>query len=401
MGKSSVIIVMGFLVIVGLAAPNINRMATRAYENFLVYHVRTQAHDIAVSGANIGANAVFLTPTWRSTISDVAFAGGEFTVRGENYGGNQVRIVSIGTYEKRKDTVIVILGPSTYAKFAYYSVVEGGNPWVTGDTIRGPFHTQGKVNITGIPVFYGKVTTRLGTNPKKTSAKFYGGYQSSVDLPLPTDFTNLIAAANSGGQVLANGDLWLKFDGDSVGWKTAAGDPYASVLTSAFASNGVIMAQSGNVHVEGRVSGHVTVSALGSSGLSKGNIFIDDDIQYTTDPRYGSSNDMLGLIANNNVFITENAANNNSVIIQAAILCRTGGFSAQNANTRPPSGVIDLLGGIVQYEKSAVGQYTISGGVVTVVHGFNKSYKYDDRFMFDVPPLYPATGGYETMSWYE
>jgi len=399
MGKSSVIIVMGFLIIVGLAAPNINRMASRAYENFLSYNTRTQAHNIAVSGANIGANAIFVTPTWRSTMTDISFAGGEFTVRAENYGVDQVCVTSIGTFEEKIDTVVVILGPSSYAKFAYYSVEEGGISWVTGDTVRGPFHTQGRMNISGAPAFYGKVTARQGTNPKKSTAKFYGGYQSGVDLPLPSNFANLVAAATSGGQVLTNGDLWLKFDGDSVHWKTASSDPYTSAVTLAFAPNGVILAQSGNVHIEGRVTGKVTVSALGNSG--EGNIYIDDNIQYTTDPRYGTSTDMLGLICDNNVIVTDNSANNNDVIIQASIFCRTGGFTAQNYSSRPVAGTIDLLGGIVQYQRGAVGTFTGSGGSVTITHGFRKNYNYDDRLITDSPPNYPLTGGYEMVSWYE
>ncbi len=397
MGKSSIIIVLGFMVIVGLTAPNINRLASRTYDNFLTYNGRTHSHDIAVSGANVAANAIFITPTWRSSYNDVVFSGGSYSVSATTYNINQVKIVSVGQFGKSRDTVIVILAPSSFSKFAYFSTIEGGIYWITGDTVWGPFHTQAKMQISGSPVFYGKVTTRLGTNPKKSSAKFYGGYQMGVSLTLPSNFGIVSTAASSGGYLAGTGDLWLKFSGDTVNWKTSAGASYTADLISTLAPNGVICAQQGNVHVEGTLHGRVTVGALGSSGLAYGNIYIDNDIRYSVDPRYGNSPDMLGLAADNNVIITDNAANNNNVIIQAAIICRTGGLSAEHYSTRGVAGAIELWGGVTQYQRGAVG--TFSGGTVT--SGFHKHYVYDQRLANSAPPFYPATGNYESISWLE
>lgn len=397
MGKSSIIIVLGFMVIVGLTAPNINRLASRTYENFLSYNGKTRSHDIAVSGANVAANAIFLDKTWRSSYNSVLFAGGMYSVSAATYNINQVKIVSIGNYEKCRDTVVVILAPSSFSKFAYYSHIEGGIYWVTGDTVWGPFHTQAKMNISGRPVFYGKVTTRLGTNPKKSSAKFYGGYQQGVSLSLPTDFNDVVTAASVGGFLLNSGDLWLQFSGDTVYWKTSVGASYTPELLSIFAPNGVIAAQQGNVHVQGTLDGRVTVGALGSSGLGYGNIYIEDDLRYSVDPRYGNSDDMLGLAADNNVIIVDNAANNDNVIIQATGICRTGGLTAQNYGSRGLAGMIDLWGGITQYQRGAVG--TTSGGVIT--SGFRKHYVYDGRLANTAPPYFPGTGNYESISWLE
>lgn len=396
MGKSSIIIVLGFMVIVGVSAPNINRLASRTYDNFLTYNSKSHSHDIAVSGANIACNAIFLNPTWRSSYNDVPFSGGGYSVSASTININQVKIVSVGHFEKARDTVVVILAPSSFSKFAYYSVIEGGIYWITGDTVRGPFHTEAKMNISGTPVFFGKVTARLGTNPRRSSAKFLGGYQMGVSVTLPTNFGIVSGAASSGGYLAGTGDLYLQFAGDTVYWKTSAGGTYTPDLISTLAPNGVLCALSGNVHVQGTVSGHVTVGALGT-GSTAGNIYIDDDIRYTHDPRNGPSNDLLGLAADNNVIITDNAANNNSIDIQAAIICRTGGFGAQNYSTRGVDGTINLWGGITQYQRSAVG--TFSGNTVT--SGFHKNYRYDKRFANSAPPYYPATGNYESISWLE
>jgi hypothetical protein len=56
-----------------------------------------------------------------------------------------------------------------------------------------------------------------------------------------------------------------------------------------------------------------------------------------------------------------------------------------------------MLGGIQQYQRGPVG--TFSGS--SIVSGFRKNYRYDERLMIDSPPLYPTTGSYEVLSWYE
>ncbi len=65
--------------------------------------------------------------------------------------------------------------------------------------------------------------------------------------------------------------------------------------------------------------------------------------------------------------------------------------------TRPPSGTIDLLGGIIQYQREAVGTFGYGG----ISSGFNKRYRYDDRLMRISPPRYPGTGIFEILSWFE
>ena len=137
--------------------------------------------------------------------------------------------------------------------------------------------------------------------------------------------------------------------------------------------------------------------AASGSG-SKGTIYIDDDIVYSKDPRiYPNSSDLLGIVSKNNIVITDNIANHNDINIQASIYSESGGFGAENYSSRPPSGDINLLGGIIQNTRQAVGTFN-GGGIQS---GFNKRYKYDERLLIASPPAFPGTGSYEIVSWLE
>ncbi len=129
-----------------------------------------------------------------------------------------------------------------------------------------------------------------------------------------------------------------------------------------------------------------------------GDIYLDGDVLYKTDPvAHPTSTDLLGIVAQNNVWITDNTANRSNINIDAAIYAETGGFGAENYATRPVSGNINLVGGITQNTRQAVG--TFSGS--TIASGFSKRYHYDNRLMVASPPGYPNTGQFEIVSWYE
>jgi hypothetical protein len=168
-------------------------------------------------------------------------------------------------------------------------------------------------------------------------------------------------------------------------------------LASTFAPNGVIFADNAVLRVSGVVKGQYTVGVSGSSG--KGDVYLDGDVTYNTNPKTDPhSTDLLGIVANNNVWITDNTANQNNINIDAAIFCQTGGFGAENYSSGSPRGTINLLGGITQHERRAVGTFSYGGNIAT---GYNKRYYYDNRLMYSSPPSYPNTGIFEIVSWYE
>ncbi len=401
MGKYSILVVFCLAVMLGVILPNVHKLGHRSVENYVEYASRTQSHHLAVSGANAAATQLFLTPTWRSGYARTKASGGAYAVSVSEYDSTKIRIQSVGEFEDSRDTVTVLLQPSSFAHYAYYSKVEGSITWITGDTVWGPFHTQDVMKISGSPVYKGTVTNLKGTSPSTTSAKFESGYLTGVSVDLPLDLSHTEQGAVAGGRVFATGDVWLNFMGEDVEWKTSASGSATIEQISTFTPNGVVLAKEGSFHIYGVINGRVTLCAMGDEALEQGNIYIRDDVQYSQDPRTGETDNILGLIADNNVIIEENAANNDDVVIQGSIFCRKGGLTAENYGSRPVSGVLNLLGGVIQYQRGAVGTFSSSGGTPVVQTGFKKAYKYDTRFYLDSPPFYPWTGGYQIVSWVE
>lgn len=430
-GKALLFLVIGFSFIFLIMEKNIGTASTRATENMSDYYSNMNAHNIAVSGANVAANQIFLSPTWTKGYNKTSFSDGKYNVTVDiiNAFKNIRRITSVGTFNGINDTVQVTLQPSTFSKFAYYSVNEGNNIWwTTGDTVWGPFHTQDILRLDGTPVFNGKVTTKNGKIENNgADPQFNGGYQSGVDLPLSATGTSELQkqADNGGVDITGHDTVYITFAGDNIKYKYSYSDPYTTVAGSTFAPNGVIFATGAVLRIQGTVKGQysigasqVTKTVTKKKGKKKkeeddeddnkkgnksqvttgGDIYLDGDIVYNTDPTSNSaSTDLLGIVAQNKVLVTDNSQNNNSIKIQAAIYAEKGGFGAENYDQRPPSGSIYLYGGITQNTRLPVG--TFKGK--NILSGFNKNYKYDDRLMVSSPPGYPLTGSFEIVSWYE
>ena len=415
-GRAILFLVIGFSVLFLIMEKNIGTASTRAVSNMASYYDNMNVHNIAVSGANVAANQIFLDPTWSAGYSNVQFSGGSYsvTVNVLNAFTNTIQIASVGSFGGYMDTVLVTLKPSSFSKFAYYSVNEGTSPtfWITGDTVWGPLHTQDKLTISGDPVFNGKVTTRTHFVTKGYSnPQFNGGYQSGVDMPIPTGGTaNLQSLADNGGVDFTGHDtVYVTFAGDSVKYKFSYSDSYTSALASTLAPNGAIFASGATLRIQGTVKGKYTIGAsqitTGSghhATTTGGNIYLDNDIVYNTDPRSNpNSTDLLGIVAQNNVLITDNAANTTNINIDASVYAETGGFGAENYGSRPISGTINLYGGIQQHGRLPVGTFYTNGSNLYLDSGFYKNYRYDDRLLIASPPGYPNTGHFEIVSWYE
>ena len=409
-GKAMLILISGFTMLFMVVANNFNTVSGRVTDNYVDYFNKTTSHNIAISGANMAANQLFLDSTWNAGYNNVPYQNGKLNVTVETIDAykNIKRITSVGIFQKDTSRVQVTFAPSKFSKFAYYSVYEGTNIWwMNKDTVWGPFHTQDILRAANHPVFFGKASSKGGikyyTNQATDKPYFYGGYEQGVDLSLPTNGVTALKtpAQNQGlyfnGNLSGQGTVYLKFDRDYLYFRYSTSTPYDSVYLPSAAPNGVIYIDNGVARIQGTVKGAYTIACSGTSS-GKGTIWLDDDIVYSKDPRTDpTSTDMLGIVAQSNVWITDNPANNNNININASIYVEQGGFGAQNYNTRPVSGTINLLGGIIQNTRQAVG--TFNSGVIKT--GFSKSYRYDDRFMTASPPFFPGTGGFEIVSWYE
>ncbi len=423
-GKASILLVLGFSLIFLVAGSNFWNLSTRSVENNIVYFTESKAHNIAVSGANMALHEIFEDKDWDEGFSDLEFDGGviDVTITKDS---NYTIIESNGGFDGSAKDVIVKLQPSSYAKFAWYAGNMSSKVFISGDTVWGPFHSQSKLNIDGDPVFWGKVTSLKGLNIADGDPKFYGGYESGIDVPLPVNyqFTQEKSMAvdgvvNKGGSSYYDGtDVWLTFNDDgTITHRTGSGSDsslYSAPITeplSTYAPNGVIYVAKGDIYASGKVNGKITVAVGESSGAGNGNLYLVDDLTYRSDPmifdvdqnkyvKNESCEDMLGLLATNNVIVSNTTKNvaNKDVHIDASIFCAQGGFTLED-KTIPPSGTIYVRGGMVAAKEELVAQVDNSG---VIKNGYKKHVIFDERFMLDIPPVFPGTGKFEIVSWFE
>jgi len=402
-GKASVFLVLGFSGILLIYTQNLFTFSSNSVDVYTQYYNNTMAENIASSAANLACNQFFIAPTWSAGYSDVSFNGGKFNVSVSNLPSNRKKITATGIYNGVTKTVEVVFQPSSFARFGYYGAIMPGNLYyVTGDTVSGPMHVQGRLNVWGKPVFTGKVTTKNGLKKldSSTDPQFLGGYESGINFPLPSTLNTVSADAASGGKFFSNTDVWLTFNANgSVDYKVGSSGVWQNDMLSSFAPNGVIAVEKGNLHIKGTLQGKITLGASLSSGASNGNIYLDDDIVYNTDPSNPNCPDMLGLVATNNVIITDNAANKHDININASIFSLKGGLKAENYNTIPYSGTIQLTGGLIEYQAQATGVFNPYTGQIT--NGYNQHIRFDERFMTRVPPSFPQSASYEVLTWLE
>ena len=409
-GKASLYMVLGFSLIFMVVSMNYGRLTGNAVDNNLKYYKQTIAHNIAVTGANMAANKIFLNKDSTNGYTNLPFSGGLINVTVENLSGNKKKINATGNYGGESKDVTILLQPSGYSKYAYYTNIFPGNTFLTtGDTITGPFHTNGKLNVQGSPVFQGKASAKNGLKLMGSGSdpKFYGGFESGVDVPLNWSSSGIKEAADESGFIFNAGgagkiDVRLTFNSDATityskrydsgGWSSDS-----TVALSAFAPNGVIYVQKGNVYLKGVVNGSYTVVADQSSGNGTGNVYIEDDIRYKNNPLTNpNSHDMLGIISSNNVLISDNLANRTNVNIDASIFAYKGGLGLVNENM-PYSGTLKVFGGVIEYQGRTTG--TVSGS--TFVNGYHERVVFDERLMLNSPPYFPTTDKYEVVSWLE
>ena len=415
MGRSSLIMVLGFTTALLMIGSNISKVSNAAMENYTSYYNSQVAHNLAGAGINMASRALEENKLWTAGFSNKSFGGGSFNVTVQSIGSNRIQVTSVGTFNGSQGVVSCVLQPSSFSKFNYYSVTDQNGFWGGGDTIWGPFHCNNTINVAyfngGSPVFMQKATSLNGIwNYNGAHPVFKGGYASGVSVSLPADLSPLQAAAQTAGKYFtaAGGDVFIQLNSDgTVTWRQGgaadwSGTGWSTVSISSFAPNGAVYLTGANLRIKGTLHGQLTIGVGGTTGsTTQGNMWLDNDIVYKDDPRYGYSSDMLGLVAENKLWITDNAANrgpNNNFTLMASVFSRTDGLWAENYGSRGVEGKLTTVGGSIQN----VGGYTGTFSGTTITHGFlpGGTY-YDDRLMNDCPPFFPTTGNLEVVSWFE
>jgi hypothetical protein len=416
MGKASILLVVGYSVILLMSGLTLSGVSVQAYDNAMGYFERTASRDIAIAGANMAANQLFLVPPLMSGnpwfpgyTTPVKLGNGTFTVTVDSTtsidpssGERRLTMRATGRYGDSVSTVMVILAASKFSKFAFYAGVSASNAyWETGDSCFGPAHSEGTLKAIGTPYFEGKVTVKNGVDSSSAGAAhpvFKAGLETGVSVPMNKNFQRLGQNAASGGKLISGTpeDLHIAFQGDSVRWHRGT-NPDTTSLFSSWAPNGAVVLNKGNVYVKGVVKGRCTLAALDSSSTSKGKVFVEDNITYNTDPRTNpASLDMLGVIAYNEVTIKDNGSA--LFTVMGSVFSYKKGVTVDNYSTRTP-GILYTLGGWI-----VENVYATSNGIPLGSPG-SRGYKvglhYDERFRTTAPPFFPGTNSYEILAWYE
>jgi cytoskeletal protein CcmA (bactofilin family) len=402
-GRGSLILVMGFGMILGYIAWNLNEYATRAVGNMSTYHYSTQSHNLAVAGANVGLSKLYQDSSWSGSITQTMTGdqgSGSFTVSRTNVTAERALIRSVSSYNTwgsgvLHDTVEVVFDRTkkqSFSIFAWMTNFEGNVFWITGDTVWGRVHSNGALHVNGRPVFMEKVTVSKSFDPKIgnpiNKAVFKQGYETGVaEIQWPNDISELVGASTSGGRSYAS-EIWVTLnpgtsaDGDGKVYirTSATGVAVDSISLSDASFNGALMGL-GRVHISGTLDGRLSIGSMN-------NVIVEDDVLYEQNPLTSNSNDLLGLVANMNVVIANNTANNNNCIVQACIFARNTSFTAEDWSSRGLAGELHVLGSIVQNQRGAVG--TFAGPTLT--SGFSKRYRFDTRLNDPNyrPPFYPG-----------
>ncbi|MBI3123400.1 MAG: hypothetical protein HYZ10_03260 [Ignavibacteriales bacterium] len=458
-GKAAILLVLGFSMIFLVVGQNFLGITNRAVDNVGKYYNDTQANNIAIAGANMAANAIFMDKTWEAGYDNLSFAGGTIDVYVSNPQGvssgrvtichrppgnagaqktllipvsavaahlahgdvmgacgsetvdnTMATIVAEGTFNNITKVISVQLRPSNFAKFGNYYSSISALP-ATGDTFHGPFHVNGTLSTWGSPVFLGKASSKGGLSKYGSGDPvFNAGYQTGVDVPLQFDTTGLRTRAGTSvfrGTSSPNRgvDVRIYFNNDATitySQKPEGGSWTANttVALTTFAPNGVIYVEKGNIYTKGTVDGNVSIVATKKGRSGFGNVYLEDNIRYLDNPKTNpNSDDMLGIIAEENIRIKDNSdTRGKSIYTEASMF-------AMNGNIGPEDGLVtqsflgnwNILGGVIAKTTRVTATYSGSNPV----RGLRFNHRFDERFYTLTPPAFPNTRNFEVVSWYE
>ncbi|MFH1502647.1 MAG: DUF4900 domain-containing protein [Candidatus Eisenbacteria bacterium] len=353
-----------------------------------------------------------------ATLDDQVLGGGEYDVTVTKVAGLypwlvEYEIVSTGEVDGVATTVTSRIRRETFAQYLYFSHVASDIWFTTGDSLHGRVHSNGKVKIDGDPWFGDKVTSAASTITITNGSNpvFEQGYEIGVDevtFPDAAEITATMKAdAQSGGlygatlsgnkaryqvELGRNGALGtLSYRGYSMSGGSYLWSSWTTIDLASI--NGVAWFDE-PIQVEGTLDGHVTIGV-------DGDITITNDVLYEgSSPGVGldpDCDDILGLVAGNNIVVANTTANQNDCEIHAHMLALWKSLEVAKYNQGSPRGDLTIWGGFAQYKVGPVGTFNKWGAV----SGYSKDYHFDERLAGMSPPGYPQTDKYIMVSWTE
>lgn len=407
-GKAALLLVLGFSSILLVIGLNFNSISGNAADNSGQFFESAMSKEIARTGINLAVSNISRNSSWMPAGNPYSFSGKNNLIINVKDNGDIKTVTAIGEYNGISKTIEIKVKSASFSEFAYFSDQEappGSKIWWTkNDSVWGPFHTNDVLRVSGHPYFNGPTTSHGGAliyqnNIGHDAPTIVGDYNPGLTIPLPTNGISMLAskASEADGFVFSGqSEVFLEFAGDSIRYKFHSADSYTTVLGKDLSPSGVIYVENGNLRLKGTVKGNYSVG-------SNKSVYLDDDIVYNDIPDFNDkmdpSRDILGILAKDNVYITDNSNNADDINIQASIYVENGGFQAENFSSRPISGNINLSGGIIQKTRKGVGTFYPGSG--KLASGFIKNYRYDSRLQRLVPPFFPSTNTFKILSWLE
>jgi len=122
-GKALVLVIAGFSLIFLVIAQNFGSVSNRSVDNYVDYFNESVAHNIAVSGANMAANEIYIDPTWDAGYNNIDYQNGHLDVEVNivNSYQNIREIVVAGVYKDASSTVKVTLAQQILQVCIFFS----------------------------------------------------------------------------------------------------------------------------------------------------------------------------------------------------------------------------------------------------------------------------------------
>lgn len=341
------------------------------------------------------------------------------------------KVTSTGRFAGARRTLTAWMETQSFARYAYFTNSEtwDGQPlWFTDtDRITGRIHTNGYFSFYRHPRIAGIVTSHNGADPlfdrqkliyQQGGKKYYkpsyfyhyfsgygkdepvsstpneGGFsfqgaQSAVSLPRDTSSLRINADRFYTGEVKVKfldtgkvkvtyketgnekepGERMEPYDTREDGEKTRSEELDAENLTIFIDGKGII---------EGGVfQGSCTVA-------SSGDIEIQDGVYYRE-----PGNEILGLVAENDVVIKTDPYRQKDLNLDMIILALNGSFRVDEYDKGEPRGTLIVRGGVIQNRRGpAAARVPDSMGIRS---GYYKNYIYDPSLIHRPPPNFPCT----------
>ncbi len=333
------------------------------------------------------------------------------------------------------------------------------------EKLYGPYHTNGVFSSSGFiffkqfnPKFYGPVSYTKGVKFTWGRPIFYQGISQVEKINYPTSNNELKLRAQNGGyyyegrtSIMLNGNGTITIRNPNINnGKSQNNLPLPSngvvYVDGAVVSHGNRFAKnSGNAFVSGTLCGRLTIASSNDIFITgadptkwipkrsiwdpstwspticyyndipktQGITYKATDFSKVEDKKgiigyHATGNDMLGLVANNNIWMLsfgwfrEDGESYSGIFVYPQNLTIDGALFAINGtfghyewfDLNIFAHKLIIRGAVIQKSASKVG---------TILTGYTKDYAHDDRMLYEAPPHFPSPeeSGWEIIEWNE